>query len=109
MHGGKSVLRKGGKRAHPALEQRVPGRSFATDLLEESERIGISISEHVMGLEEFLDSDEIFITSTTRQVQPVSHIEKREFTHEGEVTRALEKLFDDYVDRYLAKVVTSTP
>ena len=62
-----------------------------------------------MGLEEFLDSDEIFITSTTRQVQPVSHIEKREFTHEGEVTRALEKLFDDYVDRYLAKAANSTP
>jgi hypothetical protein len=37
-------------------------------------------------------------------VQPVSHIEEREFTHEGEVTRALAKLFDDYVDRYVAKV-----
>ncbi len=73
-------------------------------LLEEAERIGVSISEHVMGLEEFLDSDEIFITSTTRQVQLVSHIEERKFTHEGEVTRALEKLFDDYVDRYLARV-----
>jgi len=73
-------------------------------LLEEARRIGISISERVMGLEEFLDSDEIFITSTTRQVQPVSHVEKREFTPEGEVTRALEKLFDDYVDGYLEKV-----
>jgi branched-chain amino acid aminotransferase len=71
-------------------------------LLGEAERIGISISEHVMGLEEFLDSDEIFITSTTRQVQPVSHIEQREFVHEGEVTRALAKLFDHLVDLYLA-------
>jgi len=76
-------------------------------LLEESERIGIAIAEHVMTPEEFLDSDEIFITSTTRQVQPVSHVEKREFSTKGEVTSALAKLFDHYVDHYLTTLAST--
>ena len=77
-------------------------------LIEEGPSIGVSITERVLKLEDFYYADEVFITSTTRHVQPISHIEKRAMKQApGPVTQKLAKLFEEYVKEYLARAAAA--
>jgi branched-chain amino acid aminotransferase len=67
-------------------------------LLESAGSLGLRIEEAPMMLPELLASEEVFLTSTTREVQPVSQIEAQHFQHApGPVTRWLAEAFSRYV------------
>ncbi len=75
----------------------LPGITRAT-LLEIGDGTGMPIKEATLRVPDLLTADEVFITSTTREVQPVSHIEEQKIAEvEGPVTRRLAKAFSDYV------------
>ena len=73
-------------------------------LLEIAPPAGTPITQRALKLDDFLSADEVFITSTTRQVQPVDRLEQHAIRQApGPVTRKLAELFDDYVKRYTAR------
>ena len=75
----------------------LPGVTRAT-LLEIGEKAGMPVVEATLSLQDLFGADEIFITSTTREVQPVSQIEERQIAQVGgPVTQRLAKAFSDYV------------
>ncbi len=62
------------------------------------------ITERALKLDDFLSADEVFITSTTRQVQPVDRLERHVIRQApGPVTQKLAGLFDEYVKQYVAR------
>ncbi len=67
-------------------------------LLEIAGKLGVRIKETPIKLEDLFAADEVFITSTTREVQPVSQIETQQI-HEirGPITRRLAEAFSRYV------------
>ncbi len=77
-------------------------------LLEESSKIGVSIKERTLTLEDINYADEVFITSTTRHVQPISHIEQRAIKQApGPVTQKLAAFFDNYVKEYIGRAAAA--
>jgi branched-chain amino acid aminotransferase len=77
-------------------------------LLELGEKIGLGIEEGPLEADDLFSADEVFITSTTREVQPVSQIEDRTITEvNGPITQGLAEAFSQYVVQSLTK--TSTP
>ncbi len=77
-------------------------------LLEESSKIGISIKERTLTLDDINYADEVFITSTTRHVQPISHIEQRAIKQApGPVTQKLAAFFDNYVKEYIGRTTAA--
>jgi len=67
-------------------------------LLEIAPRNGVTIVEKTLTLDELYQADEVFITSTTREVQPVSRIGERAMTIPfGPVTARLSEIFAAYV------------
>jgi branched-chain amino acid aminotransferase len=86
----------------------LPGVTRAT-LLEIGEKAGVQVKEATLGTEELLDADEIFITSTTREVQPVSQIEDRAIAQVGgPVTQRLAQAFSQYVEQSFLKTNSRT-
>ena len=99
---------RGGDVATPPLSSGCLSGVSRAILMEEGPRIGVSITERVLKLEDFYYADEVFITSTTRHVQPIAHIEKRAMKQApGPVTQKLAKLFDEYVKEYLARAAAA--
>lgn len=79
----------------------LPGVTRKT-LLEIGQSAGVHVKEATITVQELNDADEVFITSTTREVQPVSHIEDRQIAQvNGPVTQRLAKAFSDYVAKSL--------
>jgi branched-chain amino acid aminotransferase len=73
-------------------------------LLEMAPSAGVAIKEREITVEEMHAADEVFISSTTREVQPVSHIEDHEYKlAPGPVTERLAQFFAAYVRSYSAK------
>jgi branched-chain amino acid aminotransferase len=71
-------------------------------LLEIGQNAGLSVREAALSEQDLYDADEVFITSTTREVQPVSHVEERKITQvHGPVTQRLEEAFSDYLKHSL--------
>jgi len=67
-------------------------------LLESAPKAGLTLVERDYTPEELFAADEVFITSTTRQVQPVIQIENHTFSQApGPITAKLSELFDHYV------------
>jgi len=65
---------------------------------------GIPIIERDFTAEELYAADEVFISSTTRQVQPVQQIEDRHYVQApGPMTTRLASIFDDYVKQSAAQ------
>jgi branched-chain amino acid aminotransferase len=74
-------------------------------LLEIALSSGVSIDERDITVEEMWVADEVFISSTTREVQPVSSIEDHEYTPApGPVTERLARSFTAYVSSYAEKM-----
>jgi len=74
-------------------------------LLEIAPSSGVPIEERGITIEEMHVADEVFISSTTREVQPVSHIEDREYRPPGPVTERLARSFTAYVRSYSEKTL----
>ena len=71
-------------------------------LLSETLVPGIHVRERTILPANLNAADEIFITSTTRNLLPVHHIEGHAIRHNDRVWEALENAFEAYVKRYLA-------
>jgi len=100
---------RGGEVATPPLNSGCLAGVSRAILLEEAPKIGIRIAERALKLDDFTAADEVFITSTTRHVQPISHIERWAIKQApGPVTRKLADRFDEYVKKYLGKAAGKT-
>lgn len=72
-------------------------------LLEVGSEIGLTIRESSLSLQELREAEEVFITSTTREVQAVSQIEDHTVPRApGPVTTRLAKAFSNYLSGYFA-------
>lgn len=71
-------------------------------LLEELRVPGVSIGEKRLSLADLEKADEVFITSTTRGLLPVSEIEGIGVHRRGKVREAAERAFAAYVDSYVS-------
>ncbi|HJT89123.1 MAG TPA: aminotransferase class IV [Bryobacteraceae bacterium] len=69
-------------------------------LLEEIRVAGIGIGEETLYPADLEAADEVFITSTTRNLLPVSEIEGKRVGGSRQVSLALETAFTEFVDRY---------
>lgn len=72
-------------------------------LLEEVHVAGFEIGEKVLFPAELENADEMFITSTTRELLPVVEIEGRPLKHGDRARHALQAEFSKYVERYVAR------
>lgn len=67
-------------------------------LLEIGEQINLPIREQTLSLKELYESEEVFITSTSRELLPVARVEDHRVPQApGPVTTRLSKAFSDYV------------
>ena len=71
-------------------------------LLEEIRVPDITVAERVLKPGDLERADQVFITSTTRGLLPVSHIEGLAVRNEGDVCARLGEAFEEYVQRYVA-------
>jgi branched-subunit amino acid aminotransferase/4-amino-4-deoxychorismate lyase len=71
-------------------------------VLELAPQMGIPIEEGTLKLADLYQADEVFMTSTTREVQPIARIEEHTFAAPGPVTTRFAQAFADYVKRYFA-------
>lgn len=71
-------------------------------LLREIQVPGIRISEKTLTPAELEQADEVFITSTTRNLLPVHEIEGRKIGRSDKTRHALSAAFGEYVDRYVS-------
>jgi branched-chain amino acid aminotransferase len=71
-------------------------------LLGEIHVPGIRIAEKNLTPADLEDADEVFITSTTRNLLPVRAIEGRKIGRTDQIRRALADAFGEFVDRYVA-------
>lgn len=79
-------------------------------LLSETLVPGIHVRERTILPADLDAADAIFISSTTRNLLPVRHIEGHQLRRNDRVWEALENAFEDYVKRYVAKWASrSTP
>jgi branched-chain amino acid aminotransferase len=71
-------------------------------LLEEIHVPGFPIAEKTLFPADLEAADEVFITSTTRNLLPVLEIAGRPVRHAGQACPALDKAFGEYITRYVA-------
>jgi len=71
-------------------------------LLSEIRVPGIQIAEKVLTPADLEGADEVFITSTTRNLLPVHEIEGKKIGRTDHTRRALAEAFGEFVDRYVA-------
>ncbi len=99
-------VRKGEVTTPPLAAGCLPGVTRAI-LLELGEQFGARVQEAPLRMEDLLAADEVFITSTTREVQPVSQVEDRTIAQPGgPVTRRLAEAFSHYVAQTLLNTDT---
>jgi branched-chain amino acid aminotransferase len=72
-------------------------------LLSEVHVPGIRIVEKTLRLEDLVRADEVFITSTTRDLLPVVQIEDQPVGRSHEARIALSNAFGDYLHKYVAE------
>ena len=93
----------GGRVGTPPLESGcLPGITREL-LLGEIHVPGISIEEKVLMPHDLESADEVFITSTTRDLLPVLQIEDRAAGNRSHARPALSSAFAEYMDRYVAE------
>jgi branched-chain amino acid aminotransferase len=99
---------KGGQTSTPLLSSGCLAGVSRFTLLELTKQAGMPIIERAIPKEELLTADEVFITSTTRQVQPVNQIEDHSWNAPGPVTQKFAQMFDDYVQQYINQASGAT-
>ena len=81
----------------------LPGITRELLLCDEVNAPGYRVLEKDLSPAELEAADEVFITSTTRDLLPVALIEDRTTGRDGRARTALQAAFSNYVDRYLAE------
>jgi branched-chain amino acid aminotransferase len=70
-------------------------------LKEVAPTAGVDVVERDFGPDELLAAHEAFITSTTRQVQPIAQVEEHHYAQApGPITSKLAEVFDQYVKKH---------
>src|SRR6266852_302591 len=72
-------------------------------LLAEAHPPGVRVSEKALTPADLESADEVFISSTTRDLLPVSMIGPRHISNAGHAREALQGAFSIYVDAYVAE------
>ena len=72
-------------------------------LLGEIHLPGIQIGEKALHPADLESADEVFITSTTRDLLPVRKIEGKTLAGSNRARAVLQKAFSDFVARYVAE------
>lgn len=72
-------------------------------LLNETHVPGWEIAEQTLTPADLESADEVFITSTTRELLPVIQIENRPLRNADRGRKALQRAFSDYVDGYVSR------
>jgi branched-chain amino acid aminotransferase len=80
----------------------LPGVTRAL-LLNEVRVSGITVGEKVLRLQDLEEADEVFITSSTRDLLPVLSVEGLEIRSSGAARRELERAFGRYLAAYVAR------
>jgi len=80
----------------------LPGVTRAL-LLEDVHVPGFEIGERVLTPQDLERADEVFITSTTRELLPVLEIEGQPMKRDDRARKALQAEFSKYVERYVAE------
>ena len=80
----------------PASDGCLPGITREV-LLEEIRLPGVNVEEHSLSLEDLYRADEVFITSSTRDLLPVREIAGRQIRTAGTVRERLSAAFQKYV------------
>jgi branched-chain amino acid aminotransferase len=71
-------------------------------LLHDVHTPGFRVEEQILRLEDLAAADQVLITSTTRQLLPVVHIEGIHVRNTSRACEALQQAFSRYVDEYVA-------
>jgi len=96
-------LVRGGKVLTPPLSSGCLAGITREILFEVAPRAGIPFCEQELALGELDCADEVFISSTTREVAAIGSISPQwKYQAPGKITTALEQAFQDYVGPYLA-------
>lgn len=96
-------ISKGGQVWTPPLHSGcLPGVTRAL-LLNEVRASGITVGEKVLRLQDLEEADEVFITSSTRDLLPVLSVEGLEIRSSGATRRELERAFGRYLAAYVAR------
>ncbi len=94
---------RGGTLLTPPLDSGcLPGITRRT-ILELAPRLGLQVREQPLSLGELRAADELFLTSTTREVKPVREVEGSAFPELGPVTARVRAAFQDYVREYVER------
>ncbi len=97
------MISRGTVFTHPATNYILNGitRQKILDLCSEE---GVSVQERAFSVEELLDADEVFISSTTNEVMPVVRVDDRMVSggEPGEVTRRLQAAYERYVKKTIS-------
>ncbi|HLY59263.1 MAG TPA: aminotransferase class IV [Terriglobia bacterium] len=95
-------LVRGGAVSTPPLSSGCLAGITREILLEIAPRAGFPLHEKELTVEDLSAAEEVFISSTTREVAAIASIDpKWKFTSPGKTTLALEKVFQEYVREYL--------
>ncbi len=93
----------------PPLSSGCLGGVTRDTLLKIAPEVGLPITERPLTLADFYNAEEVFVASTTREVQGVSRIEDHRLPQSpGPVTKRLAKAFSEYVARSL-ELPVATP
>jgi len=95
-------LVKGDEVSTPPLSSGcLPGVTRAL-LLEEVQVQGIAVAEKILVKEDIEAADEVFITSTTRDLMPVASVEGLKIRQGRRVRDRLQQAFSEYIGKYVA-------
>jgi branched-chain amino acid aminotransferase len=99
-------LVRGGKVFTPPLSSGcLPGVTREV-LLEIAPAAGVEVLEQEMSIEDLASADEVFISSSTREVSPVESIApKWNYAAPGKITLALEAAFQDHIKSTLMEAL----
>lgn len=97
-------LVRGGRVVTPPLASGCLEGVTRAVLLEIAPAAGVPVDERTLTPDDLYAAEEVFISSTNRNLLGVGAIEKHEFPGApGPVTRALEKVFAGYVAEYISR------
>lgn len=94
---------KDGRTSTPLLSSGCLAGVSRFTLMELAAKAGTPIIERAIAKEELFTADEVFLTSTTRQVQAVNQVEDHSWNAPGSATLKFAQMFDAYVEDYINK------
>ncbi|MBL8234333.1 MAG: aminotransferase class IV family protein [Bryobacterales bacterium] len=86
----------------PVASGCLPGITRAV-LLEEIRVPGITIRERDLRIEDLANADQVFITSSTRDLLPVNAVDEVPMAHRGDARGRLSTAFQQYLNEYVSR------